>query len=204
MLYCTKCGHQLTTATKFCPACGAAQPASAPQSTTTNTTQPTAAPTQTAASQPAPPLKVAQNRWQAWQDATEAETAQGPLSFIDSTKYGISHWRDFKTAESRRGVFWWLTLGITVLGIGVEIVFLILTSVFGALGALGSLLVVVLIFILVAASLVAEVALLSAIARRLIYLGKNPWLCLLSLVIFANLYIFYLLIITNPTTNRAA
>lgn len=95
-------------------------------------------------------------------------------------------------------------LGITVLGMGVEIVLLILSSIFGALGVLGGLLVVVLVLILVAASLVAEVALLSAIARRLIYLGKNPWLCLLVLVIFANLYIYYLLIITNPTTNRAA
>lgn len=105
---------------------------------------------------------------------------QPELNFIDSLKYTMANIVDFKTPESRKSVYWWNTLAISVFNIIVWIIISMIVSVteysffYTSYDMMGDLLYILLSLI----NIPLLLSNLSAAIRRIIYLGENPWLVL--------------------------
>jgi len=214
MKYCSNCGQQIKSNAQFCPFCGTQQvvvmannSASASQSVTSQrastgqqadqqqaqsnqSTQqgPTGQGQQQTASQSNVVNNMAQHFQNFQQQFQGNPNQQQPLSFIESCKYCVAHWNDFKTPESRKSIFWWLLLGLAVVSIVVLIPYYIVAMLSSGLASL----------LLLVFGVLMTIIEVSAISRRFIYLGKSPWLALLLLVPIAGFYVLYLLVIDKP------
>lgn len=105
---------------------------------------------------------------------------QPELNFIDSVKYTIANIIDFKTPESRKSVYWWNSLAISIVDIAVFILILIIKSItandfyYTGFDMIASILMILLLL----ANIPMLLSNVSAAIRRINYLGENPWLVL--------------------------
>ena len=128
------------------------------------------------------------------------------LGFVGSVKYALVHWNDFEGVESRKSVYWWLLLGMTVIGLGVyflvSIIAVLLSNV-PALDVIGTFIVCVAYIAIVVIMLIAE---LSAVVRRMRYLNVQNiamWMILTFVIPPILLYTFiYLMLIDDPINNQ--
>ncbi len=168
MKYCPNCGQPLTEKIKYCPNCGAALL----ENETLETSKEAVARensgdsiSNTAVKRHNTSEASVNATQQTRQEFTRNDSDQPQLGFVDSTKYVFQHAFDFsgQPAESRRSVFWWGFLSVTI----VEFV-LIFIPIIGWLLAIA-----------------AQGLLVSAVMRRLNYLNMNTriaWLMFVPLV----------------------
>ncbi|WP_341778686.1 zinc-ribbon domain-containing protein [Levilactobacillus sp. HBUAS70063] len=159
MKYCVKCGHELAEGAKFCPACG--NPVAVTEMPVAN--DPVEKSVKTG--EPTQKATVVQPSQDTKTDSVEAEGAQPQLGFVGSVQYIMQHVFEFNgnTPESRKSVFWWGFVAVYLVNF-------------------------ILIFIPVVGELLAwatSILLVSAIMRRLTYIGKNAgigWLMMIPIV----------------------
>jgi len=210
MKYCSNCGQQIKSNAQFCPFCGTQQAVVTANNAVGATSQQTStgqqADQQQAQSnqstqqsqagqgqqQTASQSNVVNNMAQHFQNFQQqfqgSPNQQQPLSFIESCKYCVAHWNDFKTPESRKSIFWWLFLGFMVVNMVALIPYYIVAMLSSGLASL----------LLLVFGVLMTIIEVSAISRRFIYLGKSPWLMLLLVVPIAGFYVLYLLVIDKP------
>ncbi|QCZ46809.1 zinc-ribbon domain-containing protein [Levilactobacillus brevis] len=178
MKFCQSCGNELAEGAKFCPKCGAAvQPESA------KSAEPAVERTT------APELDEAVHRGAEQASASTQQTAEAPksaqaatanpdqpqLGFVGSIQYIMQHAFDFNGGEpeSRKSVFWWGFLGVFLLNFA-----------FAFIPILGTLL-----------CWASSILLVSAVMRRLDYLGQGRgigWFVLIPLVSIYPLVLMFM------------
>lgn len=173
MKFCPNCGHQLEKGAKFCPACGA-------QLTTESSDQ---ASEKAPVEQPEVTAKVTvnddtrknENHYEEHHESQNGTTDQPQLGFVGSIQYIMQHAFEFNgdVPESRKSVFWWGFLGVTLLNL-----------VFVAIPYLGTIL-----------CWATQLLLVAALMRRLAYLKQNVGLGWLFMVPVISLYPLFLMFI---------
>ena len=195
--FCTNCGSQLNEGSKFCSNCGNSIASINTQRTTSGQRQ--------SGSNNGNPFNQIQDYYEQTKEEYGNLTDQ-ELGFVGSVKYALVHWNDFKGVESRKSVYWWLLLGMTVIGLGVyflvSIIAVLLSNV-PALDVIGTFIVCVAYIAIVVIMLIAE---LSAVVRRMRYLNVQNiamWMILTFVIPPILLYTFiYLMLIDDPINNQ--
>ena len=195
--FCTNCGSQLNEGSKFCSNCGNSIASINTQRTTSGQRQ--------SGSNNGNPFNQIQDYYEQTKEEYCNLTDQ-ELGFVGSVKYALVHWNDFKGVESRKSVYWWLLLGMTVIGLGVyflvSIIAVLLSNV-PALDVIGTFIVCVAYIAIVVMMLIAE---LSAVVRRMRYLNVQNiamWMILTFVIPPIWLYTFiYLMLIDDPINNQ--
>ncbi|MDN4847595.1 zinc-ribbon domain-containing protein [Ligilactobacillus salivarius] len=195
--FCTNCGSQLNEGSKFCSNCGNSIASINTQRTTSGQRQ--------SGSNNGNPFNQIQDYYEQTKEEYGNLTDQ-ELGFVGSVKYALVHWNDFKGVESRKSVYWWLLLGMTVIGLGVyflvSIIAVLLSNV-PALDVIGTFIVCVAYIAIVVMMLIAE---LSAVVRRMRYLNVQNiamWMILTFVIPPIWLYTFiYLMLIDDPINNQ--
>ena len=195
--FCTNCGSQLNEGSKFCSNCGNSIASINTQRTTSGQRQ--------SGSNNGNPFNQIQDYYEQTKEEYGNLTDQ-ELGFVGSVKYALVHWNDFKGVESRKSVYWWLLLGMTVIGLGVyflvSIIAVLLSNV-PALDVIGTFIVCVAYIAIVVMMLIAE---LSAVVRRMRYLNVQNiamWMILTFVIPPILLYTFiYLMLIDDPINNQ--
>ena len=195
--FCINCGSQLNEGSKFCSNCGNSIASINTQRTTSGQRQ--------SGSNNGNPFNQIQDYYEQTKEEYGNLTDQ-ELGFVGSVKYALVHWNDFKGVESRKSVYWWLLLGMTVIGLGVyflvSIIAVLLSNV-PALDVIGTFIVCVAYIAIVVMMLIAE---LSAVVRRMRYLNVQNiamWMILTFVIPPIWLYTFiYLMLIDEPINNQ--
>lgn len=195
--FCINCGSQLNEGSKFCSNCGNSIASINTQRTTSGQRQ--------SGSNNGNPFNQIQDYYEQTKEEYGNLTDQ-ELGFVGSVKYALVHWNDFKGVESRKSVYWWLLLGMTVIGLGVyflvSIIAVLLSNV-PALDVIGTFIVCVAYIAIVVMMLIAE---LSAVVRRMRYLNVQNiamWMILTFVIPPIWLYTFiYLMLIDDPINNQ--
>ncbi|WP_283598769.1 zinc-ribbon domain-containing protein [Ligilactobacillus salivarius] len=195
--FCINCGSQLNEGSKFCSNCGNSIASINTQRTTSGQRQ--------SGSNNGNPFNQIQDYYEQTKEEYGNLTDQ-ELGFVGSVKYALVHWNDFKGVESRKSVYWWLLLGMTVIGLGVyflvSIIAVLLSNV-PALDVIGTFIVCVAYIAIVVMMLIAE---LSAVVRRMRYLNVQNiamWMILTFVIPPICLYTFiYLMLIDDPINNQ--
>ncbi|MCH4170937.1 MAG: zinc-ribbon domain-containing protein [Lactobacillus sp.] len=203
MKFCQNCGKQVLDTAKFCPYCGAKiAEATASGHVVTDPVEPktSVGATDKFIQQPEVPdnnSSQAESNTNNWQDggkqqsfetgqndyantSTQGQTVylnQAQLGFFGSVGYAFKYGFKFTSgpAESRKSVFWWLQLFEALVGLVFLALFLVQPFLAFVLSRLFG--------------LVMLLPTISAIMRRLKYLGKNPYLAWLMLVLVANIVV---------------
>jgi len=170
MKFCPNCGHQLEDGAKFCPTCGAQLNSAHNQEDETVTIE---HPKESATvhNQESAPTQPQQ---QVHQDSVNGQSSQPQLGFVGSIQYIMQHVFEFNGAvpESRKSVFWWGFLGVTLLNL-----------VFVGIPYLGTIL-----------CWATELLLVAAGMRRLAYLEQKVGLGWLLMVPLVGLYPLFLML----------
>lgn len=178
MKFCINCGQQLEPGTVFCPNCGTRQPEESTSVQQPNVNQSLGTPSGQSTNNGGGVSDKAQQIKQQFEQFQQENAGdvnnQTELGFVGSCKYVFAHWNDFSTPESRRSVYWWFTLGYML----IIAVFVILAAALSVIPVLGVLITIILGLVDIA----VLIAYLSAMARRMIFLNKSPWLLLLAFV----------------------
>ncbi|QIG37091.1 hypothetical protein IBB3154_1626 [Ligilactobacillus salivarius] len=182
--FCTNCGSQLNEGSKFCSNCGNSIASINTKRTTSGQRQ--------SGSNNGNPFNQIQDYYEQTKEEYGNLTDQ-ELGFVGSVKYALVHWNDFKGVESRKSVYWWLLLGMTVIGLGVyflvSIIAVLLSNV-PALDVIGTFIVYVAYIAIVVIMLIAE---LSAVVRRMRYLNVQNiamWMILTFVIPPVYIYIY--------------
>ncbi|MCH4170939.1 MAG: zinc-ribbon domain-containing protein [Lactobacillus sp.] len=163
MKYCQNCGKQIPWAAEFCPYCGVK--------------------VKGVLAEPGHKDSI-QN--QAWEESNESarqqkiyQGTQPQLNIYDSLAYVFKHTFEFTNgpAESRRAVYWWFVLAVSIL---FKICYRISPTLGGMLGV------------------VVCLPNISAIMRRLKYLNIEPYLAWLAYVPIINLIVLVWMIRAKP------
>lgn len=193
--FCTNCGSQLYDGVKFCSNCGSSVDLSNKPGSRTIGGQ------RKVGSNNSNPFNQIKDYYEQTKKQYGNLTDQ-ELGFVGSVKYALVHWIDFKGVESRKSVYWWLVLGMTVISIGVLILESILTALFSnvpGLDVIGNFIISVACIAFLG---IMVISFLSAIVRRMRYLNVQNiaiWMILSVVVPVISLYTcFYLMLIDKP------
>ncbi|AYC10666.1 hypothetical protein LS1_00628 [Ligilactobacillus salivarius] len=197
--FCTNCGSQLRDGVKFCSNCGSSVGSSNRTVSRTTVVQ------GRTGSNNGNPFNQIQDYYEQTKEEYGNLTDQ-ELGFVGSVKYALVHWNDFKGVESRKSVYWWLLLGMTVIGFGMYVLLLIIGALFSnvpGLDVIGSFIILV---ALMALGVIMSIAELSAVVRRMRYLNVQNiamWMILTFVIPPILLYTFiYLMLIDDPINNQ--
>ncbi|ARN89368.1 zinc-ribbon domain-containing protein [Levilactobacillus brevis] len=172
MKFCPNCGHQLEEGAKFCPVCGA-------QLTTGSDRVSEKAPVEQPKLAAEPTVSgntnTRENHYEEHHESKNSTVDQPQLGFVGSIQYMMQHVFEFNgdVPESRKSVFWWGFLGVTLLNF-----------VFVAIPYLGTIL-----------CWATQLLLVAAVMRRLAYLKQNVGLGWLFMVPVVSLYPLFLMFI---------
>ncbi|MCH4170938.1 MAG: zinc ribbon domain-containing protein [Lactobacillus sp.] len=179
MKFCQNCGKQLFDTAKFCPYCGVEITAA------TNSDRDIAS----------------RDRFENadYQSAGQPKIVylnQVQLGFLGSIGYAFKHTFEFTRgpAESRKSVYWWLTLANTIIDFFIFIIYCI-DSLAGGL-----------IFVML--GLIMVLPNISTIMRRLKFLGYSPYMVWISLLPSGSFLMLIFMLQSNPRRtfyyNRAS
>lgn len=199
--FCTNCGSQLREGVKFCSNCGSVVGSSNFSGTTVNRPETNFASNQGNSDK----FSQVQNYYARTKEQYGNLTDQ-ELGFIGSFKYGLVHWNDFQTEESRKSVYWWMQLGTAILLTVGGILSIFLEEFFYTIPGLGELAIIIMWILALAVVIILAISIWAAIARRMKYLNVQNisiWI-MLSIVIFpVSFYTaFYLMLIDKPINNQ--
>ena len=199
--FCTNCGSQLNEGSKFCSNCGSSIASANTQRTTVSRPETNFASNQGNSGK----FSQVQNYYARTKEQYGNLTDQ-ELGFIGSFKYGLVHWNDFQTEESRKSVYWWMQLGTAILLTVGYILVYFLMEFFYTIPGLGELAIIILMILCLVVLIMLVISMWAAIARRMKYLNVQNvsiWIVLSIVIPLVSLYTgFYLMLIDKPINNQ--
>ncbi|GAF41588.1 hypothetical protein FC83_GL002606 [Agrilactobacillus composti DSM 18527 = JCM 14202] len=212
MKFCQNCGKQVLDMAKFCPYCGAKIAEATSNANMSNRVSPDSRISGNNISQQNSTTNQADyNRQQQnfSQQDTSREANQGmysntymqpemritdpnqpQLGFLKSVGYVFKHTFEFGNgpAESRKSIYWWFTLAVSL----IQFFSFLVYCVDEITGGIFFLLLAVVVFL----------PNISAMMRRLKFLGHSPYLAWLAIIPVGNIVMLIFMLQSNPRPIR--